>query len=56
MYDTVKLDGSVMAKFQAVKAAGFEGIEPMSHMNQAEVLEAFKSSGLAAASVCCSTH
>jgi L-ribulose-5-phosphate 3-epimerase len=56
MYDTIKLDGPVMAKFQAVKAAGFEGIEPMSHMNQAEVLEAFKSSGLAAASVCCSTH
>ena len=56
MYDTVKLDGGVLAKFQAVKAAGFEGIEPMSHMNQAEVLEAFKSSGLAAASVCCATH
>ncbi len=56
MYDTVGLKGSVMEKFQAVKAAGFEGIEPMSHMNQQEVLAAFKESGLKPASVCCSTH
>jgi L-ribulose-5-phosphate 3-epimerase len=56
MYDTVKLHGTVLEKFQAVKTAGFEGIEPMSHMNQSEVLEALKTSGLAAASVCCSTH
>ena len=56
MFETVKVDGPVMAKFQAVKAAGFEGIEPSSHMNQADVLDALKSTGLAAASVCCSTH
>ncbi len=56
MFETVKVDGPVMAKFQAVKAAGFDGIEPSSHMNQADVLEALKSTGLAAASVCCSTH
>jgi L-ribulose-5-phosphate 3-epimerase len=56
MYETVGLKGSVMEKFQAVKAAGFEGIEPLSHMNQDEVLAAFKASGLKPASVCCSTH
>lgn len=56
MYETVGLKGSVMEKFQAVKAAGFEGIEPMSHMNQQEVLAAFKETGLRPASVCCSTH
>ena len=56
MYETVGLKGSVMEKFQAVKAAGFEGIEPMSHMNQQEVLAAFKETGLKPASVCCSTH
>ncbi|MDQ6707152.1 MAG: sugar phosphate isomerase/epimerase [Acidobacteriota bacterium] len=56
MYETVKLPGSVLERFQAVKAAGFEGIEPMSHMDQAEVSNALKSSGLKAASVCCSTH
>ncbi len=56
MYETVGLKGSVLEKFQAVKAAGFEGIEPMSHMDQQEVLAAFKASGLKPASVCCATH
>src|SRR5207244_8399272 len=48
--------GSVLEKFQAVKAAGFEGVEPMSHMSQEEVLQALEKTGLKAASVCCSTH
>lgn len=56
MYETVKAGASVAQKFQAVQAAGFEGIEPSSHMDQAEVLNALKTSGLTAASVCCSTH
>lgn len=56
MYDTVKVEGPVMAKFQAVKEAGFDGIEPMSHLSQAEVLDAFHATGLQPASVCCSTH
>ena len=56
MYETVKLDGSVLQRFQAVRAAGFEGIEPSSHMNPSEVQDALKASGLVAASVCCSTH
>ncbi|MDQ6678098.1 MAG: sugar phosphate isomerase/epimerase [Acidobacteriota bacterium] len=56
MYDTVKVEGSIGAKFAAVKAAGFAGIEPMSHMPKTEVLDAFAATGLKAASVCCSTH
>jgi len=56
MYETVKTGSTVMERFQAVKAAGFEGIEPSSHMDQAEVLNALQSTGLAAASVCCATH
>ena len=56
MYETLKIRGSVLEKFQAVKAAGFAGVEPMSHMGQSEVREALESSGLAAASVCCATH
>ena len=56
MYETISMKGSVLEKFQAVKAAGFAGIEPLSHMNQTEVLDALKSTGLAAASVCCATH
>ncbi len=56
MYATIGFPGSVLDKFKAVKAAGFEGIEPMSHMNQDEVLKALEETGLKAASVCCNTH
>ena len=56
MYATIQMDGPVMTKFKAVKDAGFAGIEPMSHMPQQEVLDAFATTGLKAASVCCSTH
>ncbi len=45
-----------MEKFKVVKEAGFAGIEPMSHMQQNEVLDAFAATGLKAASVCCNTH
>ena len=34
MYSTIGIKGSVMEKFAAVKAAGFEGVEAMSHMDQ----------------------
>jgi L-ribulose-5-phosphate 3-epimerase len=56
MYATIGLKGTVLEKFQAVKAAGFEGVEPMSHMKQQEVLAALEATGLKAASVCCDTH
>jgi L-ribulose-5-phosphate 3-epimerase len=56
MYGTVRLKGSVLEKFNAIKAAGFEGVEPMSHMNQDEVVKALEENGLKAASVCCNTH
>jgi hexulose-6-phosphate isomerase len=56
MYATIAFPGSVMDKLRAVKAAGFEGVEPMSHMNPDEVLKALDDTGLKAASVCCATH
>ncbi len=56
MYATIGFPGSVMEKLRAVKAAGFEGVEPMSHMNQDEVLKALDETGLKPASVCCNTH
>jgi L-ribulose-5-phosphate 3-epimerase len=56
MYGTIGYKGTVLQKFQAVKAAGFEGVEPMSDMSQDEVLRAMDATGLGAASVCCNTH
>src|SRR5216684_2507777 len=56
MYATIGFKGTVREQFRAVKAAGFEGVEPMSHMNQDEVLKALEETGLKAASVCCNTH
>ncbi len=56
MYGTIQMDVPILAKFKAVRDAGFEGIEPMSHMPQNEVLDAFAATGLKAASVCCNTH
>jgi len=56
MYATIGFPGSVMEKLRAVKAAGFEGVEPMSHMNQDDVVRALEETGLKAASVCCATH
>ena len=56
MYATVGVKGSVLEKFTAIKAAGFDGVEPMSHMNQEEVGKALEATGLKAASTCCSTH
>jgi hexulose-6-phosphate isomerase len=56
MYATVGVKGSVLEKFTAIKEAGFEGVEPMSHMNQDEVVRALEATGLKAASTCCNTH
>jgi L-ribulose-5-phosphate 3-epimerase len=56
MYETVGIKGSVLEKFQAIKAAGFEGVEPMGGMNQDEVVKALEATGLKAASVCCHSH
>ena len=56
MWGTIGLEGTVADKCQAVKAAGFDGIEPNSHMDRNEVIAAMKANGLVASSVCCSTH
>jgi L-ribulose-5-phosphate 3-epimerase len=56
MYATIGFKGSVLEKFKAATAAGFAGVEPMSHMKQDEVLNALEETGLKAASVCCNTH
>lgn len=57
MLGTVGLQGaSLTDKFKAIKAAGFQGVEPMSHMDQEEVLRARDAAGLELPSVCCGTH
>ena len=56
MYATVGAGKTVMEKFQAVKEAGFEGIEAMSHHDQEEVLKARDATGLKIPSVCGQHH
>jgi len=52
MWNTVNIQGSVLEKCKAVKEAGFQGIEFMSHMDRKEVLDAVKATGLTISSVC----
>lgn len=56
MWATVNLEGSVSDKFQAIKTAGFDGVEPMSKMDVKEVLRARDATGLEIPSVCCASH
>jgi hexulose-6-phosphate isomerase len=56
MWGTVGSQGSVLDKCKAIKAAGFDGIEPNSHMDRKEVLDAMKATELKASSVCNSKH
>lgn len=56
MWGTIGVKGSVMEKMQAVKAAGFAGVEPMGGMDQDEMVRALTETGLQAGSVCCHTH
>jgi L-ribulose-5-phosphate 3-epimerase len=56
MYGTLGVRGSVLEKFQALKEAGFEGVEPNGGMDPEEVLAAAKETGLKIPSVCCHTH
>jgi hexulose-6-phosphate isomerase len=56
MWGTVGVKGSVAEKMKAVKDAGFDGVEMMSHMDQDEVLRARDETGLAVPSVCGRDH
>ena len=47
---------SLLQKFKMIKSAGFDGVEPPSHLNQEEVLRARDEAGLAIPSVSCSRH
>ncbi len=56
MWATVGMKGSTLEKMRAIKEAGFEGVEMMSHMDQDEVLKARDEAGLIIPSVCGRDH
>lgn len=56
MWGSIGIGNTIMEKFQAAKEAGFEGVEPMSHLNRNEVLAARDATGLTIPSVCGELH
>lgn len=56
MWGSIGFGETIMDKFQAAKAAGFDGVEVMSHLNRDEVLKARDATGLPIPSVCGAMH
>lgn len=56
MWGSNRVGTTILEKFQSAKAAGFDGIEPMSHLDRDEVLKAMKATGLPVPSVCGAMH
>lgn len=56
MWGSIGVGKTIMEKFQAVKAAGYEGIETDSHLDREAVIKAANATGLKVHSVCDSKH
>jgi L-ribulose-5-phosphate 3-epimerase len=56
MWGTVGIKGTVLEKMRAIRDAGFDGVEMMSHLDQDEVLRARDQVGLEIPSVCGALH
>jgi L-ribulose-5-phosphate 3-epimerase len=56
MWGSIGVGKSILEKFQAAKEAGFDGVEPMSHLDRKEVLAARDATGLIIPSVCGELH
>ncbi len=56
MWGSIGVGKTILEKFQAAKDAGFEGVEPMSHLNRKEVLAARDATGMPVYSVCGELH
>lgn len=56
MWGSIGFGSSIMDKFKAAKAAGFDGVEVMSHLNRDEVKAAMDATGLPVPSVCGALH
>jgi len=56
MWGNIGVGKTILEKFQAAKAAGFDGVEVMSHLNREEILQAKALTGMPVPSVCGSMH
>jgi hexulose-6-phosphate isomerase len=56
MWGSIGVGKTILEKFQAAKLAGFDGVEPMSHLDRNEVLKARDATGLIIPSVCNALH
>ena len=56
MWGNIEVGKTILEKFQAAKLAGFDGVEPMSHLDRNEVLKARDTTGLMIPSVCNALH
>jgi L-ribulose-5-phosphate 3-epimerase len=56
MWGSIGTGQTIMDKFQAARAAGFDGVEVMSNLDRAEVLKARDATGLIIPSVCGADH
>ena len=56
MWGSIGVGKTIMEKFQAAKEAGFDGVEPMSHLDRKEVFAARDATGLIIPSVCGELH
>ncbi|NLJ43838.1 MAG: sugar phosphate isomerase/epimerase [Bacteroidales bacterium] len=56
MWGSIGVGKTIAEKFQAAKAAGYDGVEADSHLDRNEVIGASKATGLKVHSVCDSKH
>jgi hexulose-6-phosphate isomerase len=56
MWGGIRVGSTVMEKFEAAKAAGFDAVQPDSHLDRNEVLRAADATGLGITDVCGSLH
>lgn len=56
MWGSIGVGNTILEKFQAAKAAGYDGVEADSHLDRKEVTEAGKATGLKIHSVCDAKH
>jgi L-ribulose-5-phosphate 3-epimerase len=56
MWGNIGVGETILEKFAAAKAAGFDGVEPLSHLNRDEVLYSARQTGMKIPSVCGALH